>query len=310
MQPSSIQWTQFTSNPFRARRAGLTVTKGGYNSGVGHYCEKVSPGCKHCYSSSMQPRFGLPQFQEQRGGGVESFLDVSKLRAVLSRRAGVRIFWCDMTDMFGDWVPDEWIAACFGVMAATPQHTHQVLTKRPDRARAWFSWLEELKDDTGAYPAHVELLRRFLKKGHGIDARAPSIEWPLPNVHLGVSVEDRARIPRIDVLRTIPAAVRFVSFEPLIEDVGDVDLTGIGWGIIGGESGHSARTFDVDWGRSLVRQLRAAGARPFVKQLGARPYGGDPAFGGSGPMDLLDGHGGDPAEWPDDLRVREFPEAR
>src|SRR5262245_47674811 len=109
---TSIEWTDRTVNPIRARRKGTAATRGGYDSGVGHYCEKVSPGCKHCYSSEMQPRFGLPMFQEQRGGDVQTFLDASKLEEVLRRKKPARWFWCDMTDLFGDWVPDEWIAAC------------------------------------------------------------------------------------------------------------------------------------------------------------------------------------------------------
>src|SRR5665213_1066178 len=123
MQRTSIQWTEFTNNVFRARVAGSTAMKGGYASGVGHHCVKVSPGCKNCYASDIQPRFGLPVFQDQRKDDApEVWLDASKLQAVLRRKAPAKIFWHDMTDMFGERVSNEWIAACFGVMAATPQH--------------------------------------------------------------------------------------------------------------------------------------------------------------------------------------------
>lgn len=129
MGETSIEWTDFSINPIRAR----------LGNAVGHYCEKTSPGCKNCYSSRLQPRFRMPQFQEQRRADVKHWLDVSKLDDVLRRRKPTKYFWCDMCDMFGDWVPDEWIAACFGVMAATPQHTHQVLTKRSKRMRETLS---------------------------------------------------------------------------------------------------------------------------------------------------------------------------
>ena len=131
MGSTSIEWTDETINPLRAR---LNADQ----KRSGHYCEKISPGCKRCYSSKLQPRFGMPQFQEQRRLDVETFLDPSKLHQVLQRKKPTKWFWCDMTDMFGAWVPNEMIAACFGVMAATPWHTHQVLTKRADRMRAWF----------------------------------------------------------------------------------------------------------------------------------------------------------------------------
>ncbi|HMI93941.1 MAG TPA: DUF5131 family protein, partial [Polyangiales bacterium] len=130
MGSTSIEWTDHSINPFRARLAS--------GQGKGHYCEKISPGCKNCYSSRFQPRLAMPQFQEQRRrSDIEHWLDASKLNEVLRRKKPTKYFWCDMTDMFGDWVPNEWIAACFGVMAATPHHTHQVLTKRAARMHAW-----------------------------------------------------------------------------------------------------------------------------------------------------------------------------
>jgi protein gp37 len=131
--------------------------------------------------------------------------------------------------------------------------------------------------------------------------------WPLPNVWLGVSVEDRASLPRLDTLRETPAALRFVSIEPLLEDLGRIRLGGIDWVIVGGESGPGARPFDLAWARSTVQQCRAGGVPVFVKQLGAKPYDGDSL--GHERYDLLlrDRKGADPAEWPEDLRVREFP---
>ena len=125
--------------------------------------------------------------------------------------------------------------------------------------------------------------------------------WPLPNVWLGASVEDRARMDRIDVLRQIPAAIRFLSLEPLLEDLGEIDLTGIDWVIIGGESGPGARLFDLSWARSIIAQCRAAGVPVFMKQVGSF------AIGSGGQLRNADRKGGDPAEWPEDLRIRQFP---
>ena len=155
--------------------------------------------------------------------------------------------------------------------------------------------------------------------------------WPTENVWLGVSVEDRKHgLPRIDVLRSIPARVRFLSVEPLLEDIGPIDLTGIHWVIVGGESGPKARPFNLAWAQSIVGQCKAAGVACFVKQLGA--YAVDNVSDASGwradrlgewpaetrisqrlpgepwhRIHLIDHAGADPSEWPCDLRVREFP---
>lgn len=340
----------FTVNPFRARLKGETATKGGYASGVGHYCEKISPGCRNCYSSDTQPRFGLPVFQEQRGGAVESFLDPTKLQEVLRRRVSTTWFWCDMTDMFGDWVPAEWIAACLGVMALTGHHTHQILTKRPERMRnvlteltldacfdALTKFAPEILGMTETFGRHVraEMLRQGRDPGRD--------RFPFDHIWLGTSVEDRARLGRLDVLREIPSKVRFASFEPLLEDLGRVDLRGISWAIVGGESGDRARRFDVDWARSIRNQCDAVCAAFFMKQMGAHvvdrndrfntcddtdpdlaeywpahlvaedridelPHGG--YQGAPVRLRLRDGHGGDPSEWPPALRVREWPTER
>lgn len=287
MSRTSIEWTEHSINPIRAR----------LNGRVGHYCEKLSPGCKHCYSSRFQPRFGLPQFQEQRRTDVAPFLDTVKLAEVLRRRKPTTYFWCDMTDMFGEWVPDEWIASCFGVMAATPQHTHQVLTKRAKRMREWFEWIGSRHTGTlfgsaGAFGVDVGPLN--------------GITWPLPNTWLGVSAEDQQRADeRIPYLLETPAAVRFVSAEPLL---GPIDFTRLGvsrmpgdppgpgellsvdalegtvstlqmartvhtapvacidWLIAGAESGPGARPMQDDWVRSLRDQCANAGVAFFLKQ--------------------------------------------
>ena len=305
MGKTEIGWTDFSVNPIRARLAGSGKTRGGYDSGVGHYCEKVSAGCRNCYSSALQPKFGLPQFQEQRNGATESFLDGSKFEEVLRRKKPTKFFWCDMTDMFGSWVPFEWIAACFGVMAATPQHTHQVLTKRPDRALEFFAWLAAQDRDQPRLEVVWQALREETERVgddgpmHTKHCASPEGPWPLPNVHLGVSCEDQtAADKRIPVLLQCPAAVHWISAEPLLgpitlwgDDEGclrgpgvivsggmtpstpyehsegyDDSYPGLDWVVVGGESGPNRRECDPAWIDDIVAQCSAADVACFVKQ--------------------------------------------
>lgn len=140
--------------------------------------------------------------------------------------------------------------------------------------------------------------------------RVQSTDKPRPNLWLGTSVGHRSRLGCIDELRKIPAAIRFLSVEPLLEDLGPLDLAGIHWVIVGGESGSGSRPCDLAWIRNVVHQCRAAGVTVFVKQLGAVPsvisnsFAGDLAY-----LPLRHKKGGDMAEWPEDLRIREFPKA-
>lgn len=188
MGKTTIEWTGHTVNPVRARLKGTTGRSG-------HYCEKVGPDCLNCYSSRLQPRFGMPLFQDQRRGDIEIFLDAGKLREVLDRKTPTTWFWEDMSDLFGRWVSNEWIAACFGVMAATPQHTHQVLTKRAERLPEWFAWVETDPDGdpllTCAVEASMVLYPDDVFKRNEvtdlIGSGSGAVPWPLPNVHLGVS---------------------------------------------------------------------------------------------------------------------------
>jgi len=220
-------------------------------------CTKVSPGCTHCYAETLTERFH----------GKGSFADVKlhhdRLDAPLHWRKPRRVFVNSMSDMFHDAVPDEFITAVFDVMRRTPQHTYQILTKRHGRMRV--------------------LMRTAV---------------PLPNVWLGASVEDQKRADlRIPALLDTPAAVRFLSCEPLLGPV-DLRQAAVNWVIIGGESGPGARPMDLDWARFLIRQCRDAGTAVFVKQLGsvwARAH------------KAASSKGSDPGEWPEDLCVRQFP---
>jgi protein gp37 len=237
-----------------------------------------------------------------------------------------RIFVNSMSDLFHERVPDEWIDRVFAVMALAPRHTFQVLTKRPERMRAYMG--------EGGRQSGRDRLSCVIREGDAIYSTLPKsrrpgglYDWPLPNLCIGVSVEDQATADaRIPLLLQTPAAVRFVSYEPAL---GPVDLTRavralpgsdncanipcLDQIIVGGESGPGARPFDVAWARSTIAQCRAAGVACFVKQLGARPmhYATSGVrncdFGDREQLRLRDRKGGDMDEWSPDLRVREMP---
>ena len=254
MSATPIEWTDFSINPFRARDKAT--------GRCGHFCVKISGGCKFCYSSRMQSRFGTHEFAVLNRKKVDLFLDGSKLSEVNSRKKPTKYFWCDMTDMFLEDYPDAWIDQCIGVMAWTKRHTHQVLTKRADRLMSYSQTLAALSRQQRG-------VRMARSKGFFVPDNTPGgMDWPLPNIWLGVSVEDRENKKRIDLLRQTPAAVRFLSLEPLLEDLGQLDLTGIHWVIAGGESGPGARPAPPEWFRSIRDQCRAAGVPFFFKQHG------------------------------------------
>lgn len=326
MGKTSIEWTQFSINPFRARNLGTGA--------IGHYCVKCSAGCKFCYSSRLQPRFGTFPFVVENRPKVELFLDKDKLLEVATRKKPTTWFWCDMTDMFLDDYPDEWIDQCIGIMAWTRQHTHQVLTKRSKRMMEYSLGMQAL--------APRERSQRIARsKGFEVPIEnCGEFPWPLPNVWFMVSVEDQPNAnERIPELLATPAAIRGVSYEPAL---GAVDFTKVGgpgssnhianvydgnalyvgeiggreyswtrrqmlhWIIVGGESGPGARPFDIGWARSVIAQCKAAGVACFVKQVGSAPiFTWDPEQDAA--PKLRDRKGGDWSEWPEDLRVREMP---
>lgn len=236
---SDIEWTDATWNPVRG-------------------CEKVSPGCKHCYAETFAERFrGVPGHPYEQG--FDPRLVPASLGIPLGWKRSRTIFVNSMSDLFADFVPNDYIAKTFAVMALSEQHTFQVLTKRAERLLQWSKW--------AAGGRHVWKAAQGIVMPRGRDKGAPG--WPLPNVWLGVSVEDRKYgVPRIDYLRRTPAAVRFLSIEPLLEDIGTIDLTGIGWVIVGGESGRGARPMEIEWVRSIRDQCVAAGVPFFFKQWG------------------------------------------
>ncbi len=295
-----IAWTHFTSNPIRARWKDDSAS-----GASGHYCEKISPGCANCYASELQPRFRMPKFDKANPDLIEPYLDEKELQRLLKRRKPCKVFLGDMTDIFGDWVPDEWLDRIFAVMALTPHITYQLLTKRAERMRRYFQTVEHRDGILDNRKSHVLYEAAIGLLSHGKQPAGKPPDWPLPNVHLGVSVETQEyadkRIP--DLLQT-PAAVRFLSVEPLLEPVDleypktlwpdgpqmccngtdcacgglPVDpplLYGIDWVIVGGESGPKARPMHPDWVQAIRDQCVAAGVPFFFKQWGAW-WPGDP----------------------------------
>jgi protein gp37 len=200
-------------------------------------CTKISPGCKHCYAETFAERFrGVPGHPYEQGFDLR--LVPEKLAEPLKWKTPKMIFVNSMSDLFHTDVPTEYIEQVVRVMKLANWHTYQVLTKRADRLN--------------------ELLNGRLK----FAAELPHIWW-------GVSVENQKHgLPRIDLLRRSPAAVRFLSVEPLLEDLGTIDLTGIHWVIVGGESGHGARPMQREWVESIERQCREANVAFFFKQWG------------------------------------------
>jgi len=200
-------------------------------------CTKVSPGCKHCYAETFAERWrGVPGHPYEQGFDLR--LVPEKLVEPLLWPRPRMIFVNSMSDLFQDGVPAPYIARVLEVMRAADWHVYQVLTKRA----------EEMRD--------------LLTGNHSNIAESR-------NIWFGVSVEDKRHgVPRIDHLRRAPAAVRFLSIEPLLEDVGEIDLRGIDWVIVGGESGPGARPMQTEWVISIREQCRAARVPFFFKQWG------------------------------------------
>ncbi len=298
MSDSKIEWTEATWNPVRG-------------------CRAVSPGCANCYAQAQAGRFSGPGMPYEglvtlraNGRGFRwngAFKEVpDMLDAPLRRQKPTTWFVNSMSDLFGEGVSDDYIAAVYGVMAQTPRHTYQVLTKRSSRMRHWYGWLGDVGGSAAVPPGEVCTIEAL---NHGADVDRVQRRWPLENVWAGVSIESRDYLYRAADLLHVPAALRFLSIEPLLEDLGDISLAGIHWVIVGGESGPGARPFNVRWARRIIEQCQAAHVPVFVKQLGARPY--DSPFEEAAPLrgiTLKNHKGGDMDEWPDPaLRVREMP---
>lgn len=361
--PTGIQWTDETWSPVTG-------------------CTRVSPGCANCYIERTPPfRMAGRRFATIDGTSTTGVqLHPDRLDQPLHWRKPRRVFVCSIADLFHDDVGSMYHVEVWARMALAPAHAFQVLTKRPERALAILGRdgfheevqrrVEELAFD-GASAVPRDVRQRIQARARAWLRLTP---WPLQNVWVGVSIENARYTWRADVLRQIPAAVRFISAEPLLGSLfphdpnqgrtddsthpmgetgapafsvraatarqvarGDgeaspasehdpvskvgrrsrssapLDLTGIDWAIIGGESGPGARPFHLEHAREIIAAARSRDPEPsvFVKQLGARPLAlfDDLGIGvlTERPLKLRDPKGGDPDEWPADLRVREFP---
>ena len=238
-------------------------------------CTKVSAGCEHCYIERTPPfRMNGRKFDQPGIGGTTGVqLHPDRLWKPVTWRKPRKVFVCSMADLFHDDVPDEYIAKVFAVMARTPQHTFQVLTKRHARMRSLLS-SQNFENE-----AMFEL--RYPLSMTSQSGPLPS--WPLPNVWLGVSAEDQQRADlRIPALLETPAAVRWVSAEPLLGAINfrpwfwsadrDEVLPGLDWLVVGGESGPGARPMHPQWARGIRDQCEEAGVPFLFKQWGEYGY--------------------------------------
>lgn len=226
-----------------AQQSSIEWTDLTWNPVVG--CSIESAGCKNCYAMRMAARLqamGHDKYEGLTKPSKRGAVWADKVRCheelielPLTWKKSRRVFVNSMSDLFHPDVPSDFVRRIWDVMGQTPQHHYQILTKRPHRM--------------------AELLQ-------GI---SPD---PLANVWLGTSVEDYRVVDRIDHLREVPASVRFISFEPLIGDVGRLDLTGIHWAIVGGESGPRSRPMDNEWVESILDQCLESGTAFFFKQWG------------------------------------------
>ena len=276
---SKIEWTEDTWNPV-----------------VG--CTWASPGCDNCYAAKMTRRLEAMGNTDYAGltsakhfnGTVRTLPD--KLDKPLKRRKPTTYFVNSMSDLFHEGVPWSFIAQVFAVMRACPHHTFQILTKRPERMAALTTDPE--------FIAEVEGAGQALAAVKGWCHAHEDAPWPSSNIWLGTSVENRDALERITSLAQCPAAVRFISFEPLLEDLGQIRgyleqlADAKAWAILGNES-HGTRAGRFSDGyesaaRSIINQGRAGGVPMFHKQM---PVGGKVSR--------------DMTEWPEDLRVREMP---
>lgn len=279
MGKTNISWATHSVNPIRARDTTTGAT--------GHWCLPTSPGCKFCYASKLQIRFKMHEYKAPNRAKIEPFFDQAALDSVIARKIPSVFFWCSMTDMFLDEWPDEWIDQCFATMYEAQWHVHMVLTKHPERMKqwsndgrrvskistfAWKAWKRRNPDRAGILTQN-DVMSDFAK------------QWPLPNVFMGVSVENPDYLWRLAELAAVKAAKRFVSAEPLLATIDlqtclgvKVAMNGL-WEKVsdnpildyvvgGGESGLFARRCPPEAPRLLRDQCKEAGIPFQWKQWG------------------------------------------
>jgi protein gp37 len=312
MNKTSIEWTHrpetggesggYTWNPIHAHSERLDH-RGKLKTG--NFCTKLSPGCANCYAA---------QLNIVRGNGLDYtypnlekakfYLDYNELIAPLRHKNPATIFVGDMFDFFHEAIPREFQVKVMAV-AALCGHRMMFLTKRAAIAREFFQWLAQsimpLED------AAREIGYTFKFQDFSL------LPWPLPKISLGVSIESQKYADeRIPDLEETPVAERFLSIEPQLEHVDIRQYLArrrIHLVIDGGESGHNARPFVLAWAESLLWQCRDAGVPFFMKQIGRKPQSKDLLYLFKA-TPLKDAKGGDPMEWPESLRVRQFPTVR
>lgn len=280
MADTNIEWAEKVWNPLKG-------------------CTRVSKGCEHCYAERMAVRLqamgkrGYEGVVDKHGrwtGRVNLVPEV--LAQPLSWKKGVRIFVDSQSDLFHKNVTNEQIAAVLGVAAATPQHKHLILTKRPERALEFMEWIVSVAKSNYTDPwtechwAALNIERATIGSDgpiHQLSGGDLDRPWPLPNVWIGVSVESDDFENRIAILRKIPAAVRFLSIEPMLGPVHEMlerqlnfnDMSDDGakfpngaihWAIFGGESGAGYREMDMEWLAPAIHECDLAGVPVFVKQ--------------------------------------------
>ena len=286
---TKIEWTDMTSNPIHL------VKEDGKNGG--HWCKKISEGCANCYAEAQNQSgfFSFASHLKYAGEAPKNLiLDEAVLQSWVKLKKPHKIFVCSMTDMFGEWVSKEWILKIFTYFRKCPQHTFQVLTKRPERM-------------------HDIISKIWWKDEQALLWGEPSTAKPLPNVWLGTSIENqKALYSRFNSLRELRSHgwTTFYSVEPLLEKVNlDLQNYGVGWVIVGGESGKGARPCNYEWVLGIVEQCQKTGTPVFVKQLGSNPGGicTKSASNIFASHFIKDSKGGDIQEFPLPIQVREFP---
>lgn len=248
--------------------------------GGGWWCQRISAGCDKCYAEKMNQFRGnkLPY----TGAVPKLVLKENLMDRWKKQTKSKKHFVASMTDVFGHWVEKDWTNKILNAMYMADNQIFQVLTKRPEIMRdRCLEWLQS---------------------------------WDLPtmpsNIWVGSTVENKRALHRINALREIPAKIRFLSCEPLLEDLGKLDLQGISWIIAGGESGHGARKCNIDWIKNIVEQCSNQNVAVFVKQLGthAMQWGDIKGEREEVYLKLKNRKGGDFEEFPSYLKVRQFPD--
>lgn len=318
---TKIEWTDMTSNPIHL------VKEDGKNGG--HWCKKISEGCANCYAEEINlgKRFEFASHLKYAGEAPNLILDEAVLQSWVKLKKPHKIFVCSMTDMFGEWVSDAWLDKIFTIMAITPHHTYQVLTKRPERMLSYLDsfvyrfpdFIESICANFGEkfYPEKCEYDSEgsvksceFLSCSTDLDFSLPCV---LPNVWLGTSIENQKAVSdRASHLYKLHNRgwTTFYSVEPLLEKVElFLNHEKVDWVIVGGESGKGARLCHYEWILNIVEQCQKTGVPVFVKQLGSNPGG----ICTKSPSNIFASHfikdskGGDIQEFPLPIQVREFP---